>query len=345
MNVYEIDPLRDSRWDEFIQWYPHSSVFHCPSWLEALSSTYGYDPVVITTSAPTEPLTNGLVFCRIESWLTGRRFVSLPFSDHCEPLVNSPAELDYLLSSMKRQVDTGRWKYVEVRPASWRPCSSTDLSASLSYRFHRLDLRASTPQLFAAFHKDCVQRKIRRAEREGLRYEAGNSETLLRKFYELVVLTRRRQCLPPPPKAWFRELASSFGHDLKIRIASKGDLPVAGILTLSHKKCMYYKYGGSKADFNKLGGMALLFWKAIQEAKDDGREELDMGRSDIDNSGLIAFKEHWGAVGSHLCYWTYPYRAKLRRSEWRQRLARGVVSVTPDVGLVAIGTLLYRHIG
>jgi hypothetical protein len=30
-----------------------------------------------------------LVFCRVRSWLTGRRSISLPFSDHCEPLVES----------------------------------------------------------------------------------------------------------------------------------------------------------------------------------------------------------------------------------------------------------------
>src|SRR5271166_3886457 len=222
MRVYELNPLEDPRWDDLVQRHANGSVFHSSHWLEALCSTYGYQPVAITTSAPNQPLTNGLVFCRIESWLTGRRFVSLPFSDHCEPLVNSAAELDYLLSSMERQVDTGNWKYVEVRPVSWQPSSRTGLGVSLTYRLHRLDLGPKTQQLFAAFHKDCVQRKIRRAEREGLRYEAGNSETQLRKFYELVILTRRRQYLPPQPMSWFQRLVSAFGDNLKIRVASKG---------------------------------------------------------------------------------------------------------------------------
>ena len=87
--VYEIDPLQDQRWNELVHKHPHGSVFHSASWLEALRSTYGYDPVVISTSAPYKPLTNGLVFCRVKSWLTGHRFVSAPFSDHCEPLVSS----------------------------------------------------------------------------------------------------------------------------------------------------------------------------------------------------------------------------------------------------------------
>ena len=57
---------------------------------------------------------------------------------------------------------------------------------------------------------------------------------------------------------------------------------------------MVYKYGCSDAAFNKFGGMALLFWKTIQEAKDKGFEELDLGRSDIDNVGINRFQ---GALG------------------------------------------------
>jgi len=345
MGVYELDPIRDPRWNELVGRHTHGSVFHSPHWLEVLRSTYGYDPVAISTSAPNEPLANGLVFCRIKSWLTGRRFVSLPFSDHCDPLVNNATELDYLLSSMKCRLDNGDWKYVEIRPLSYRPSSHTGLGKSCAYQLHRLDLCKSTQMLFHGLHKDCVQRKIRRAEREHLRYEAGNSKTLLGKFYELVILTRRRQHLPPQPLAWFRSLVAAFGDDLKIRVAFKGDLPVGGILTLTHKKSMYYKYGGSKAEFNKFGGMALLFWKAIQEAKENGLEEFDMGRSDTDNPGLIAFKEHWGAVGSLLSYWTYPPKTQVTPSEWQQKLARRVVSAAPDVVMEVVGTLFYRHVG
>jgi lipid II:glycine glycyltransferase (peptidoglycan interpeptide bridge formation enzyme) len=179
-----------------------------------------------------------------------------------------------------------------------------------------------------------------------MKYEDGNSEALLLKFYRLLVTTRRRQHLPPQPLAWFRGLIATFGDDLKIRVASKGDLPVAGILTLSDRRCVVYKYGGSIASLNKLGGMALLFWKTIQGAKDKALEELDMGRSGADNLGLIAFKEHWGATGTPLTYWRYPPPGPyVPRPAWQKSLARRVVRATPDLALEAVGTLLYRHIG
>lgn len=343
--VYEIDPLSDPRWKDLTKNHPRATVFHCTAWLSSLRLVYGYEPVVLTTCPPHSDLTNGLVLCRIKSWLTGWRFVSLPFSDHCEALVSSPEQLDDMLLYLKEELGKGKWQYLEIRPVSNRPGSHIGLETSLTYQFHRLDLGKSTQELFRAFHKDCVQRKIRRAERENLRYEEGNSDDLLQKFYGLMVETRRRQHLPPQPVAWFRGLVSAFGDDLKIRVASHGDLPVASILTLRHNRRLVYKYGGSIASLNKLGGMALLFWKTIQEAKDIGLDELDFGRSDTDNLGLITFKEHWGATRTTLRYWTYPPRPQVPRKPWQRSLARHLVNLAPDLVLEGVGTLLYKHIG
>jgi CelD/BcsL family acetyltransferase involved in cellulose biosynthesis len=343
--VYEVDPLQDPRWNELVQRHESGSVFHSPSWLEALRTTYRYRSVVVSTCAPNERLTNGLVFCRVKSWVTGRRLVSIPFSDHCEPLVNTAVDLDRLLSCLTYKVDDGEWKYVEIRPTSCRPSLQTGLGKSLTYALHRLDLRKSEQVLFRTFHKDCVQRKIRRAEREKLRYEEGTSEDLLQKFYGLLVMTRRRQFLPPQPLNWFRGLIAAFGTDLKIRVAAKDGVPVASILTLSHKKVMVYKYGCSNAAFNQFGGTALLFWKTIQEARYNGFEELELGRSDVDNLGLIAFKERWGATGNLISYWTYPHGSAALLRTWQKTWARRVIPAVPDLALRAVGRFLYRHIG
>ncbi len=344
--VYELNPLSDPRWEIFVRNHARSSMFHSTNWLRALQIAYGYEPAVVTTCPREAALTNGLVFCHVKSWLTGRRMVSLPFSDHCEPLVNSLGELNDLLFSMRHHVDTGGWKYIEIRPPSYQPGTLTGFDKSLTYYLHRLDLRGrSTQELFHNFHKSCVQRKIRRAARERLKYEEGTSEILLQQFYELLVITRRRLLLPPQPLSWFRALIASFGKDLKIRVVFKDDLPVASILTISHKKTMVYKYGCSDAQFNRFGGMALLFWNTIQDAKDKGFDEFEMGRSDGSKPGLISFKEHWGAVGTQLNYWRYPSRTVGTVDAWQKNMLRRLIPATPSSALRTMGMLLYRHIG
>ena len=211
---------------------------------------------------------------------------------------------------------------------------------------HRLDLNPAADELFRKFHKDSVQRKIRRAEREGLVYEAGSTPELLRKFYHLQVLTRKRHQIPPQPLDWFQNLADCMGNHLTFRVASKDGTPTAAILTLRFRDKVVYKYGGSDARLSPLGGTALLFWKMIQEAKQDGAVELDLGRSDVENEGLIVFKERWGAARWPLTYWRCPQAVPRPQTEgWKTRMAKLVFASLPDGLLPVVGKMLYRHMG
>jgi hypothetical protein len=346
VSVYELNPLQDLRWQRFVDHHPRASLFHTTCWLEALRRTYGYEPVVYTTTPPGKELSNGLVFCLIRSWLSGGRLVSLPFSDHCEPLAvgDDLAELmDWLKATRHRK----RWKYVELRPVSPNEhAHNCDVIKSETFSLQVLDLKPNLDTLFHNFHKSCVQRKIHRAERENLAYEAGRSDELIKKFYDLLLLTRRRHGLPPQPLVWFRNAVTSLGSRLLIRVASKQGQPVAGIVTIQYRDTLVYKYGASDSRFNNLGGNSLLFWRSIQDAKRDGLVKFDFGRSEPDNSGLVTFKQNWGAVSRPLEYYRLPARQPFHLySGWRTRLAKSVFSIMPDSLFTATGKLLYRHIG
>jgi len=223
IHVHEINPLQDPRWGAFVEGHPRASVFHTIPWLDALRRTYGYKPIVYTASPPGAELQNGLVFCRVESWVTGQRLVSLPFSDHCEPLIDSAEETEAILCNLQAHRRSGDWKYVEIRPLDSSFCRSSaqeGFQPSKQYYFHTVDLRPQEDELFRQFHESSVQRRIRRAERAGLVYECGRSSALLNKFYELMLLTRRRHHIPPQPEKWFRNLVDCMGDALKIWVVS-----------------------------------------------------------------------------------------------------------------------------
>lgn len=344
--VREIDPIHDPGWLELTERHPLASIFHTPAWLEALSRTYGYEPAVLTTSPLSRKVANGIVLCRVSSWLTGRRMVSLPFSDHCEPLVESPEELRFILAALCDERNGDGWKYVEIRPAASDLGAFPGFTPSKTFCMHRLDLRPALPEIFGGFHKDCVRRKISRAKREGLVYEEGASASLLEKFYHLLVLTRRRQLLLPQPLAWFRNLIACLGEKVKIHVASKDGQPVASILTLTYKSTIIYKYGCSDKRLSHFGGTHLIFWKVIQNARDNGLREFDLGRSDWDNPGLIRFKDRWGAAQSTLTYWRHgKVSAKRASAGWSSPMARHIFGHTPGGFLSTTGALFYRHVG
>jgi CelD/BcsL family acetyltransferase involved in cellulose biosynthesis len=349
--VHQIQPLEDPRWGEFLERHPRSSVFHTVPWLEALRGTYGYQPTVITTSPPGLALQDGLVCCRVDSWLTGHRLVSLPFSDHCEPLVDDASDLGAFLCALEQELRREKLRYIELRPVGALDGTPSRFHPNQVYCLHHIDLTPDLDTLFGNCHKDSTQRKIRRAEREGLIYEEGRSELLLDAFYRLLVLTRRRHQVPPQPKRWFKNLIGCFGESLKIRVAFKDQQPVAAILTLRHKDTLVYKYGCSDAQFNNVGGMHLLFWRSIQEAKGAGVRIFDLGRSDCDNAGLITFKDRWGSIRSELTYsrcsasLDSQEMLKNKYTDWRERIAKSVFAHLPDRVLCSVGDLLYKHVG
>jgi lipid II:glycine glycyltransferase (peptidoglycan interpeptide bridge formation enzyme) len=344
--IHRTNPLEDPRWRTFVEGHPRASVFHSPEWLEALRRTYGYEPIGLTTSAPGEKITNGVVFCRVKSWLTGRRMVSLPFSDHCQPLAETEAELEHLVYALEVERATSRSRYVEIRPIDLAGSTRSSFNTDRTFYFHRLSLKPTLDEIFHGFHKDCVQRKIRRAQREELSYEDGRSDTLLDQFYQLLTVTRRRHGLPPQPLTWFRNLIACMGDKLKIRVTSKDGRPVASILTLQNKDTLTYKYGGSDRSLSNLGGMQLLFWKTIEEAKRDGLAEFDMGRSDWHNHGLVDFKKRWGATQSELAYLRYqPQRLLPSVPVVGMLVARQLFALAPNGLILKVGRALYRHLG
>jgi hypothetical protein len=324
--------------------------------------------MVLTSCPPRAELSDGIAFCEVKSWVSGSRLVSLPFSDHCQPLLEPKRDVEAFARYLQAACDLPKWKYIEIRPSSDVDLDGPDSNAVTrehhcggentrlangnaysfvkcrEYNLHKIDLRPDPEAIFSSFHNSCVQRKIRRAEREGLQYEAGRSPSSIVKFYHLLLLTRRRHGLPPQPMAWFRNLAACFGERLMIRVASKGGRPIASILTVRHKKTLVYKYGCSDEALHKLGAMPMLFWKAIQDEKQRGAEEFDLGRSETDNPGLTAFKQHLGATCSRLSYYRLGQR-ELSITDSNMQVVRAVFARMPDRLAQIAGTVLYRHLG
>jgi CelD/BcsL family acetyltransferase involved in cellulose biosynthesis len=346
MRLYDLDPLSDRRWDDLVASHPRASVFHRTGWLRALATTYGYRTMVLTTSPPGERLRDGVVFCEVRSWITGSRMVSLPFSDHAEPLLSEDGATLAIAEWMQAESLRRKWRYIELRPLSEGLHYDHPLAKSQSYWLHTLDLSPSVEQIFAKLHKSCIQRRIRHAERERLGYERGCSSELLNEFYTLLMMTRRRFRLLPQPRAWFENLIACMAPNAEIRVARKDGKAVAAILTLGHRGTVVYKYGCSDERFHHLGGMPFLFWKLIEESKNAAAELIDFGRTELENDHLTEFKDRLGTRRSKLSYLRYPERAgKSRTDALNISAMRGLFSILPDALSSRLGWAAYRHIG
>ena len=339
-----IDPLADERWPRLVGRHSRASIFHSTGWLEALKRTYAYEPVALAAERKDGELGSAIVFCAVKSWITGCRLVSLPFSDHCNPLVDTADECEDLLAILKRQ--SASWKYVEVRPRDPSSASMRGFLAAATYYVHLLDLQPTLENLLHSFHANHIVRKIRRSEREKLTCEQGRSERLLEAFYALTIKTRRRHRLPPQPIEWFRSVLDCLPDQARVRVAYKGGVAIAAILTLQTPSQMVYKYGASDPVYYRCGAMQFLLWGAIRDARGQGCRVLDFGRSGVESLGEVAFKDHWGTARMSMTYWRCPGVAQRTRIG---RIALGLghraAAFLPDRLLVTAGRVLYRHWG
>jgi hypothetical protein len=343
--IHIVDPIRDGRWRELVLRHSGASVFHTPQWLEALRRTYGFAPLVYTTDR--SDLSGGIAFCRVESWLTGRRLVSLPFSDHCQPLV-AGGDLEEILDDLRSTSRATGLRYVEIRPLVTESPESFERSgfARQSAQFHhRLDIRAGVEALMRGM-KPALRYDVRRSERAGMEYLVGRDRRMVNGYFRLHLMTRSKQGVPPQPLVWFENLAAAMGEMLDVHLLLQEGTPIAGVITILFRDQLMWKYIASDPVGNGPGLGKWLLWKTICRAKEQGATTLDMGRCDPDNLGLAQFKERWGAPRADLQYLRFPQmNAKSTRPGWMSGAAKRVVPRLPTSVLAAAGRLAYRHVG
>src|SRR6185436_8900189 len=120
----------------------------------------------------------GLPWARIESRLTGRRLVAVPFSDACAPLVDGAPEeaLAAALDEARRAAGLG----LEVR---WAVDGLPGERPQLYWR-HALRLEPDADAV-ARRARESVRRGVTKARREGLVFEHRTDRDALEAFYRL----------------------------------------------------------------------------------------------------------------------------------------------------------------
>jgi len=344
VDVHVINPLLDDRWNELVDRHPCASAFHRRGWLQALARAYNYEPLALTTTPVNEPLRNGVVFCWVSSWITGRRLVSLPFADHCDPLLGQLDEMGAFVDWLQAECERREYRYAELRPRMQNALPG--VQPYQSYWLHDLDLSPTIERLFVKLHKDSIQRKIRRAEKERVACDTGRSAQHLDEFYRLLLKTKRRHRLFPQSRAWFQSLLDGLGDQIEIRLAKRDHIAVAAMLILREGSSVIYKYGCSDEKYHQLGGMPFLFWRLIEESKAAGATAIDLGRSDLDQRGLITFKDRFGTSRKPLHYYRCGDANRSQRANpLKTRVMRQLIPLLPDLALTAGGRWLYRHMG
>lgn len=341
--VQSVNPVQRPDWDSLAGAHANSSIFHGAAWARVLADTYGYAPVYLRADEAGSGCSL-LPLMEVNSWLTGRRGISLPFTDDCQPLAADGAAARRLLQTAFDLGKSRRWKSVEFRGGrEWFP----DAPASLSFYGHDLELEGGEGRLFARLESS-VRRAIRKAEKSGVTATASPELEAMTMFYSLQCKTRRKHGLPPQPFAFFRNIHRHIlSQNLGTVVAAWfQDRPIAASVFFQWGTRAVFKYGASDPAFQHLRGSNLVMWEAVKRLARDGARTLNLGRTSPGNEGLRQFKLGWGAGERKIEYFKYNLRRDAfvvetdHAAGWHNRLFR---ALPPAVSRLT-GRWLYRHV-
>jgi hypothetical protein len=342
-SIWVANPIKDKDWDENLIKCGFNSFFHGSAWARVLQDTYGFNPIYLA-SGRSDRLTSVLPLMEVDSWLTGRRGVSLPFADQCEPLFTELSSLQGLLQIALKHAKERGWKYMEVRGGRQLFGGTPD---SLSYLGHRLDLKHSEAELFARFDGS-VRRAIHKAERSGLTIEFSQDLEAVHAFHRLLCGTRKRHGSLPQPVAFFDNiqrhiLAKNQGWVVLARI---GQIPVAGAVFFHFGNTAMFKFGASDIRYQSLRPNNLVMWEAIKRYARQGTGVLEFGRTSLGNAGLRRFKLGWGASEYPIDYVKFGLKdgSSVPSRDESDRWFSQVFKIIPLPLSRLAGLTLYKHI-
>jgi lipid II:glycine glycyltransferase (peptidoglycan interpeptide bridge formation enzyme) len=182
-----------------------------------------------------------------------------------------------------------------------------------------------------------------------LTIRVDDSESALRDFYNLHILTRRRHGVPPQPWAFFRSIQEEVLDRQLGFVVSVGSAHrcLAAAVYFSWGTSALYKFAASDHRSLHLRPNHLVMWEAIKLLIADGVSSLHLGRTAPDNEGLRRFKLSWGTTEETLPYLRFNPITGLfapaqqtNSSAFQQRL----FAKLPLALNVLAGNLIYPHL-
>lgn len=341
----------ESELARFIACHTDEPFYYQPSWLDLLGRLYSYPIHALTTRDANGDLTGFLPVMAIASPLTGRRVVSLPFSDCCAPLATNDEAANALLDQAQALAREERARYLELRAGSSAALDErADFARNDLYARWVVPLETDTQAVWRRV-KSTAQRQVKKSQREAVAVRAGESVADMDAYHHLHLLTRsRKHGMPAQPLRYFRGLWETFGPtgNVRVLLAEKDGAVIAGMILLVSGATVRYAYGASDEAFLKYGPNDALMWEAISWAAANGYQRFDMGRTARDNPGLAQFKRNWGALEEPLPYYYSPAVAGLASTSeesWKYRLLTSCWRRLPLGVAERLSGVVYRHLG
>jgi len=366
LQVTEMNPQTDPRWESFVVGHPNGSIYHHPLWVEALEREYGQKGVYLScVDAAGQVLailpllyTRGLPF----NWggaVAGRRLSSLPRTPIAGPLSIDPRATVAVLQEAVRRVSQKPGTRLQIKTQRTELDGLVDglvcTPWRLSYVLQLTDGAEEPFRIGRSHHRRGIKSNINKAEKLGVHVRAAETEADLRIWHMLYADTMRRNFVPPRPYRFFAVLWELMHprEMMQLLLAEQERAGrkkiLAGSIYLRFGRTVTYAFNGSSFDDLLLRPNDAIFWHALNAAHRQGFQSFDFGEVAEGNSELASYKCKWGSTPVRLYRYYYPAFRDLESGYFEsggflQSLGAAVWSRLPLKATTWLGDRIYRYL-
>jgi hypothetical protein len=151
--------------------------------------------------------------------------------------------------------------------------------------------------------------------------------------------------VPVQPWRFFKKigehlLAKGLGFVL---LARHDNRCIAGAVFLHYNQTLTCKYAASLKADQVFRPNNLLFWEGIEWGCRRGYRWLDLGRTELENTGLRRFKDGWGCCEEALVYSNFGVSSQARWSGRLKSCTEKIIRTSPAWVCSTVGSVLYRY--
>ena len=201
----------DNPWSSLIEEQAKDIFYYDPRWFELINKLYGYRIISLTTTNAEGHITGYLPLCLVSSFLTGRRLVSLPFSDQCPLLAVDEATAIDLIEKAIQLAKQEHVKYLELRTGCHEVLTKRpEFTENNLYVNWIIPLCDRPEDVWKGLRKP-VQHQIKKSQKHGIHIRSAQTREDMAIYYKLHVQTRiKKHGMPAQSKDYFFQLWDTF---------------------------------------------------------------------------------------------------------------------------------------
>ncbi len=343
----------EEKWNNFASRHPQVTPYHHFGWKKSIEKAYAHKCYYLIAENTNKEITGILPTVSITPPFISGKLCALPFCDLGASLTIDEAIEQQLIDKAKDLALQYKLPVFEYR-ASQKYSTNEGIIEPLS-KAHKvrmlLELPESSEALLAGF-KTKLRSQIKKAVKNGLTVELGQSNRLIDEFYDVFSYNMKALGSPTHSKNWFSEIKNNYNKDMIISIIKHEGLAIGAGIVLFKGSMATIPWASTKREFNRLSPNMLLYWSLLKHSADNGYKTFDFGRSSY-GEGTFKFKQQWGAKPVLLKWKTFKNgeqedpsktNTSISRKSKTRPLVEAIWKKLPLTLTIAIGSKIRKYI-